>query len=123
MDDNLTFGLTLTIVGSAGTMLSLWLLSFLIAALKKIYPLATHKTPAGGEKNPVLGLSPGLWFLLGSKNQLTPSSIYTHRFTSPNHSHQPLMVVWDGLPAHRSALVRDYIASLGGWIQIEYLPP
>ena len=39
------------------------------------------------------------------------------------HIHQPLMVVWDGLPAHRSRLVRDYLASLDGWIQLEYLPP
>src|SRR3970282_3046979 len=28
-----------------------------------------------------------------------------------------------GLPAHRSRLVRDYLASLDGWIQVEYLPP
>lgn len=39
------------------------------------------------------------------------------------HIHQPLIVVWDGLPAHRSRLVRDYIASLNGRIEIEYLPP
>ena len=34
-----------------------------------------------------------------------------------------LIVVWDGLPAHRSRLVRDYLASLDGWIHVEYLPP
>lgn len=39
------------------------------------------------------------------------------------HIHPPLTVVWDGLPAHRSRLVRDYMASLDGWIQIESLPP
>ncbi len=39
------------------------------------------------------------------------------------HIHGPLLVVWDGLPAHRSRVVRDYIAGLGGWIHIEYLPP
>lgn len=39
------------------------------------------------------------------------------------HIRQPLLVVWDGLPAPRSWLVRDYIASLNGWIKIEYLPP
>ena len=32
-------------------------------------------------------------------------------------------MVWDGLPAHRSRLVRDYLASLDGWIQVSYLPP
>ena len=41
MSDTLTFGLTLTLVGMTGTMLSLWLLSLLTAALKKIFPL-TH---------------------------------------------------------------------------------
>ena len=32
-------------------------------------------------------------------------------------------VVWDRLPAHRSRLVQDYIASLQGWIATAYLPP
>ena len=39
------------------------------------------------------------------------------------HIPQPLLLVWDRLPAHRSRLVRDYVDSLGGWIQMEYLPP
>jgi len=38
------------------------------------------------------------------------------------HLRLPLLVVWDRLPAHRSRLVQDYIASLKGWIHIEYLP-
>ncbi len=38
-------------------------------------------------------------------------------------SARPLLVAWDGLPAHRSRLVRDYLANLDGWIQVEYLPP
>ena len=36
---------------------------------------------------------------------------------------QPLVLVWDRLPAHRSAMVRDYIEGLKGWIHMEYLPP
>ena len=39
------------------------------------------------------------------------------------HLSQPLLLVWDRLPAHRSRLVRAYVDSLGGWIQMEYLPP
>jgi transposase len=39
------------------------------------------------------------------------------------HVRPPLLLVWDRLPAHRSRLVRDYLSSLGGWIQMEYLPP
>jgi DDE superfamily endonuclease len=33
-----------------------------------------------------------------------------------------VLVIWDGLPAHRSQLVRDYVDSLKGAIQLEYLP-
>ena len=39
------------------------------------------------------------------------------------HIPRPLLVVWDGLPAHRSRLVRDYIESLQGRIELAYLPP
>jgi transposase len=35
---------------------------------------------------------------------------------------RPLLVIWDGLPAHRSALVREYLESLNGAVQIEQLP-
>jgi transposase len=33
-----------------------------------------------------------------------------------------VLIIWDGLPAHRSRLVRDYVDSLNGAIQLEYLP-
>jgi transposase len=33
-----------------------------------------------------------------------------------------LLVIWDGLAAHRSGLVREYLAALNGAIQIERLP-
>ena len=39
------------------------------------------------------------------------------------HLRLPLLVVWDRLPAHRSHLVQDYIASLEAWIHSAYLPP
>jgi transposase len=39
------------------------------------------------------------------------------------HIRAPWLVVWDGLPAHRSRLVRDHLSSLDGWIEVEYLPP
>lgn len=39
---DLTFGFTLTVVGMAGTLLSLWLLSLLISLLKKAFPLETE---------------------------------------------------------------------------------
>ena len=39
------------------------------------------------------------------------------------HLKQPLLVVWDGLKAHRSRVVRDYLDALEGHIQIAFLPP
>lgn len=39
------------------------------------------------------------------------------------HLKQPLLVIWDGLKAHRSRLVRDYLDTLNGHIQIAFLPP
>ena len=35
---------------------------------------------------------------------------------------QPLLVIWDRLPAHRSSLVRDYLEALRGAIKTEQLP-
>ena len=39
------------------------------------------------------------------------------------HLRAPLLIIWDGLKAHRSRLVRDYLESIEGQIQIAYLPP
>src|ERR1700688_4153327 len=35
---------------------------------------------------------------------------------------RPLLIVWDGLSAHKSKITRDFIASQQGRITIEYLP-
>ncbi len=39
--DNLTFGITMTVIGMGGTLLSLCILSLLISALKKAFPVET----------------------------------------------------------------------------------
>lgn len=39
------------------------------------------------------------------------------------HLKRPLLIIWDGLKAHRSRLVRDYVDTLAGHIQIAFLPP
>ena len=36
---------------------------------------------------------------------------------------RPLLIVWDGLKAHRSRMVREYLDSLEGRIDIAFLPP
>jgi len=39
------------------------------------------------------------------------------------HLKQPLLIVLDGLRAHKSKLVREYLDSTNGHIQIAFLPP
>ncbi|MCH6574025.1 MAG: IS630 family transposase [Bacteroidetes bacterium] len=38
------------------------------------------------------------------------------------HIRRPLLVVWDRLPAHRSRLVREFVAAQHGRLTLEYLP-
>ncbi|BBB62457.1 hypothetical protein UNDKW_4184 [Undibacterium sp. KW1] len=39
------------------------------------------------------------------------------------HLKQPLLIIRDGLRAHKSKLVREYLDSTNGYIQIAFLPP
>ena len=38
------------------------------------------------------------------------------------HIRRKVLVIWDGLPAYRSQVVRDYIESLNGAIQLDCPP-
>ena len=38
------------------------------------------------------------------------------------HIGRGLIIIWDGLPVHRSRLVREYVAQQGGSIHLEFLP-
>ncbi len=38
------------------------------------------------------------------------------------HLAQPLLIVWDRLPSHRSTLVHQFVDGLDGQIHLEYLP-
>src|SRR5579864_3851450 len=38
------------------------------------------------------------------------------------HLRRPLLVIWDGLAAHRSVLVRDFVAAQGDRLTLEWLP-
>lgn len=38
------------------------------------------------------------------------------------HIKEPLLVVWDGLPAHRSKIVKEYLSSTEGRVWVERLP-
>ena len=37
--------------------------------------------------------------------------------------HGQLLIIWDGLPAHRSRVVKNFVEALGGHIVLERLPP
>ena len=39
------------------------------------------------------------------------------------HLKRPLLIIWDGLKAHRSKLVREYLDSTEGAVQMAFLPP
>lgn len=45
--DNLTFGVSMIVVGMGGTLLTLWILSLLMVVLKRIFP---YKEEADGKK-------------------------------------------------------------------------
>jgi len=38
------------------------------------------------------------------------------------HIHSKLLIIWDGLPVHRSRLVHEFVAGLDTQIHLEYLP-
>jgi len=38
------------------------------------------------------------------------------------HLRRPLLVIWDGLPGHRSAAVRDFVSAQGDRLTLERLP-
>jgi transposase len=39
-----------------------------------------------------------------------------------HHIPGKLLVIWDGLPSHRSCLVRDFVNETAGSLQLEFLP-
>lgn len=40
-----------------------------------------------------------------------------------HHLRRKLLIIWDGLQAHRSRMVRDYLDSTKGSVQVAFLPP
>ena len=36
--------------------------------------------------------------------------------------HRPVLLIWDGLPAHRSRRMSDWVASQRAWLSVEHLP-
>lgn len=49
--DNVTYGLTMTILGMGGTLVSLWIISLAMNLLKKLFPYEPEKKERTGEGN------------------------------------------------------------------------
>jgi len=49
--DNITYGLTMTILGMGGTIASLWVISLAMNLLKRLFPYVPEKKEQTGEKN------------------------------------------------------------------------
>jgi transposase len=60
---------------------------------------------------------------LKAYSDLTKEQVVDFLKALVRHLDQPLLIVCDRLPGHRSRLVQDYIVSLQGWISTAYLPP
>lgn len=45
--DNWTFGITMTVVGMGGTLLSLWIFSLLMGVLKRLFPYVKEEEGKG----------------------------------------------------------------------------
>ena len=59
--------------------------------------------------------------------QLYPGSIKAPQIIAflkhlRRHLRRKLLIIWDGLPAHRSRAVREFVASQKGRMALEYLP-
>lgn len=63
----------------------------------------------------------GLYYELLDHNARTADFI---QFVREVHGHlrRPVILVWDRLPAHRSA-ARQLLADTASWLQVEWLPP
>jgi transposase len=63
----------------------------------------------------------GLYYELLDHNARTADFIQFVREVHGN-LRRPVILVWDRLPAHRSA-ARQLLANAGSWLQVEWLPP
>jgi hypothetical protein len=49
--DNVTYGLTMTILGMGGTIVSLWIISLAMNLLKRLFPYEPEQKEKTGEGN------------------------------------------------------------------------
>lgn len=62
-------------------------------------------------------------FLSMQPGSVTGDTVVRFLRSVRRHLRAPALLVWDRLPAHRSAVVRDYLDSQRHWLDVEWLPP
>lgn len=67
------------------------------------------------------GTKPGL-FLRLTGGSVTKEIIVRTLKALRRHTRGTVLLVWDGLPAHRATLVKEYAASQQHWLRVERLP-
>ena len=64
-----------------------------------------------------------MWPLNAQEGSISKEEVVEFLKALKAHYRKPMLVIWDGAKPHRSRLVRDYVDSTQGHIQIEFLPP
>lgn len=67
------------------------------------------------------GKQPGL-FLRLTAGSVTKEIIIRTIKALRRHTRGRVLLIWDGLPAHRARVVREYAASQKRWLKVERLP-
>lgn len=58
----------------------------------------------------------------GERRSLSEAD-YAALFTAAHHQlHAPMIVIWDQLNTHRTAVMREFITAHSSWLSVEYLP-
>ena len=63
-----------------------------------------------------------LWFQTKTGTYDTTSLIAFIRQIGRHRRRRPTILIWDGLPAHKSRVMMDFIASQSSWLTVERLP-
>lgn len=62
------------------------------------------------------------WFLTLKPGTIKEREIIKFLRSLRRHVRGPVLLIWDGLPSHRSKLVRQYVETQQHWLQVERLP-
>ena len=71
----------------------------------------------------IAGLSPSQCMFRLHEGTIRSAQIVEFLRALRRHLKRRLLIIWDGLQAHRSRLVREYVDATHGAIQLAFLPP